>query len=448
MISRLHNALAFLLAMTAASGIAQVHDPESRQNLPFSFEAIPFYSADTSTSLVYLHYRINQRYFIFVRNPEDPEGFIAKGELMIELRSEQDIAVTREIRQIRILRKSLPAEKEQLSDVQGAVVFHIPEGKYTVIFSLDDRESGRSHLDRDTRVVTKKAKLDPLELSYPMVARIQQQGHNESITRFFPMNRGTNVIFGGRGGMLHQVYLPDNRPLRVHWKIQRQRGPLVEWFETFSGDQYAMMNGLLRLENIEGEVSYTVQPAASPAWKLLYIPLPIEKLDPGGYTIDMEISSDQIKSSKEYTVQVLWLNRPAALLNAQLAIDALRHITSEDELAKMQTGSLERNIKAFYEYWKTKDPDTTTAYNEVMVEYYRRVDEAVQRYSTLSGQDGYKTDRGRIIILYGSPTRTEKYVPPGEAPTEVWSYDRLKRRFVFSDKYKTGNYILIAAENL
>jgi GWxTD domain-containing protein len=202
------------------------------------------------------------------------------------------------------------------------------------------------------------------------------------------------------------------------------------------------------LNTAEGSVTYSVRPNPSPGWKVLYVPLPIEKLDPGGYTLDIDISSGQTKSTKQYNFQVQWFNRPAALLNAQLSIDALRHIATEEQLAAMQTGSMENNIKAFYAFWKTKDPDTTTAYNEVMVEYYRRVDEAVARFSTLSGQDGYRTDRGRIFILYGSPTRIQKYIPPGEAPTEVWFYDRLKKKFIFSDRYKTGNFLLIAAENL
>jgi len=111
---------------------------------------------------------------------------------------------------------------------------------------------------------------------------------------------------------------------------------------------------------------------------------------------------------------------------------------------------MERNIKAFYEFWRTKDPDTTTAYNEVLVEYYRRVDEAVSRFSTLSGQDGYKTDRGRIFILYGAPTRVEKYIPPGEAPREVWIYDRpnLRKKFTFIDRYKAGAFVLVSVEDL
>ncbi|HXG37537.1 MAG TPA: GWxTD domain-containing protein [Bacteroidota bacterium] len=446
----LHRLLLFF-ALVPLCVVAQVRpelDPEFRQNLPLSYEAIPFYSIDTSVALVNLHYRISQRFFVFVKNPDDPERFLAKGELMVELRNSQDIAVAREIRQIRIIRQSQPQEKEQLPDVQGAFSFKVPEGEYTVIFSLDDRESGRSFLDRNKKVTTKKAELQLLELSYPMFALLQHVDAQEHKTQIIPFNRGTDVSFGGQGGFVYQLYLPDSHPLQVQWKIQRQRGPLMDWFPSFSGDSYTLMNGFLVLEKQEQEVLYSVQQNAPPGWKVLYVTLPIEKLEPGGYRLDIEISSGQVKSSKQYNFQVQWLNRPSSLMNVQLAIDALRHIATEEQLSKMQTGSMERNIKAFYEFWRTKDPDTTTAYNEVLVEYYRRVDEAVSRFSTLSGQDGYRTDRGRIFILYGTPTRIEKYLPPGEVPREVWIYERLKKKFTFIDRYKAGAFILVSVENL
>lgn len=447
-----HNLLrvVWLLPLCAAAQVRTELDPEFRQNLPFSYEAIPFYSVDTSVALVNLHYRISQRFFVFVKNPDNPEQFLAKGELMVELRNGQDIAVAREIRQIRILRESQPQEQEHLPDLQGAFSFKVPEGEYTVIFNLDDRESGRTFLDRNKKVTTKKAELHLLELSYPMFALLQhvdEQAHN---TRILPFNRGTDVIFGGRGGLVYQVYLPDGNPLQVQWKIQRQRGPLMDWFPSFSGDSYMLMHGILALENQDHEAVYSVHHSTQPGWKVLYVTLPIEKLEPGGYRLDIEISSGPVKSSKQYNFQVQWLSRPASLMNAQLAIDALRHIATEDQLRNMQTGSMERNIKAFYEFWRTKDPDTTTAYNEVLVEYYRRVDEAVTRFSTLSGQDGYKTDRGRIFILYGAPTRIEKFIPPGEVPREVWLYERpnLKKKFTFIDRYKAGAFVLVAVEDL
>ncbi|HEY4611933.1 MAG TPA: GWxTD domain-containing protein [Bacteroidota bacterium] len=434
-------------AVSIPAAAQQERADEMRQNLPLSYEALPLFSTDTTAAVVRLNYRINQRFFVFVRDPGNPNGFIATGELMVELRNKQDIAVAREIRPIRLLRDEQPLEKEQLTDIQGAFAFQVPEDEYTVIFSLDDKESGRKFLDRDKKVTTLKPEPEKLQLSYPMFAVLEQLGDDESIVQVVAANRGTNISFGPTYGLVYQVYLPENLAVRVRWKIQRQQGFLSDWFRSFTGEQYTLLTGTLLPSNPQSTATYTVRSANNPSWKILYVPLPTEKLDPGGYRLEIEITSGDVSSSKQYPFQVLWLNRPATLLNSQISIDALRHIVPEEAVDEMLTGSLETNIKRFYEFWKTKDPDTTTAYNEIMVEYYRRVDETNQRFSTLGGMDGYKTDRGRIFILYGSPTRTEKLIRPGEAPTEIWAYDRLKRRFVFSDKYKNGNFVLIATEN-
>jgi hypothetical protein len=83
-----------------------------------------------------------------------------------------------------------------------------------------------------------------------------------------------------------------------------------------------------------------------------------------------------------------------------------------------------------------------------MAEYYYRVDETMRKYSTARENDGYKTDRGRIYILYGPPPKSERLLQPNSAPKEIWTYMNLHRRFIFIDPTKNGNFILSQAENL
>jgi len=83
-----------------------------------------------------------------------------------------------------------------------------------------------------------------------------------------------------------------------------------------------------------------------------------------------------------------------------------------------------------------------------MVEYYRRVDIANRRFSSSREMDGYKSDQGRIFILYGSPSRTERLFSPSSPAREVWTYTQLKKRFIFEDQRRSGIYVLISIENL
>lgn len=84
----------------------------------------------------------------------------------------------------------------------------------------------------------------------------------------------------------------------------------------------------------------------------------------------------------------------------------------------------------------------------MMTEYYRRVDASIRQYSTPKEADGYKTDRGRILILYGTPANNERVFSPNQPPREVWTYPAAKRRFVFEDRRRNGIYTLIAVVDL
>jgi GWxTD domain-containing protein len=154
-----------------------------------------------------------------------------------------------------------------------------------------------------------------------------------------------------------------------------------------------------------------------------------------------------LKSKKDFLFDIIWPSRPHSLSDFKIAVDALHHIASEAELDSITAFSPSRSKRAFAEFWKKRNPDTTRAYNPVMAEYYRRVDISLKRFSTSNEADGYRTDRGRIYILFGSPSIINRLLKPNAVPTEIWTYEKLHRRFIFTDQRKTGNYLLIKMEN-
>jgi len=109
-------------------------------------------------------------------------------------------------------------------------------------------------------------------------------------------------------------------------------------------------------------------------------------------------------------------------------------ITDEERRAfkKLQT-DLERE-KFIEEFWRRRDPDPDTDENEFKEEYYERIAYANEHFA--SGIPGWKTDRGRIWIMYGKPDERETH-PMGGAydrpsyhgggstttyPFEIWFY--------------------------
>jgi hypothetical protein len=69
-------------------------------------------------------------------------------------------------------------------------------------------------------------------------------------------------------------------------------------------------------------------------------------------------------------------------------------------------------------------------------------------FSTLAQPDGVRSDRGRIYILHGPPSRTERTLHPTEGYVETWEYDRLRKRFTFVDPLKKGEYLLSSTTSL
>lgn len=109
-------------------------------------------------------------------------------------------------------------------------------------------------------------------------------------------------------------------------------------------------------------------------------------------------------------------------------------ITDQERAAfkKLQTDEERENFIELF--WRRRDPDPDTDENEFREEYYERIAYANEHYT--SGIPGWKTDRGRIYIMYGKPDELEShpsggsyerpsYEGGGETstyPFEIWFY--------------------------
>ena len=82
--------------------------------------------------------------------------------------------------------------------------------------------------------------------------------------------------------------------------------------------------------------------------------------------------------------------------------------------------------KFLYRFWKKRDTNLLTAKIENRDEYFKRIKEANKLYKQ-SFTDGWKSDRGRIYVLYGVPTDVEKhFMEPDVRNYEIWTYDYIE----------------------
>jgi GWxTD domain-containing protein len=90
-------------------------------------------------------------------------------------------------------------------------------------------------------------------------------------------------------------------------------------------------------------------------------------------------------------------------------------ITDEERKAFKKLATDDERERFIEEFWRRRDPDPDTEENEYKEEYYERIAYANEHFS--SGIPGWKSDRGRIWIMYGKPDERETH-PMGGA------YDR------------------------
>ncbi len=111
------------------------------------------------------------------------------------------------------------------------------------------------------------------------------------------------------------------------------------------------------------------------------------------------------------------------------------YIITAEERARWETLKDDAERKQFIEqFWLRRDPDPSTPKNEVREEHYRRISYANERFP--DDRPGWRTDRGRIYIVYGPPDEAEVY--PTER-CEIWRYSD-GRVFEFSgERYQLND---------
>lgn len=90
-------------------------------------------------------------------------------------------------------------------------------------------------------------------------------------------------------------------------------------------------------------------------------------------------------------------------------------ITEEERKAFKKLATDDERERFIEEFWRRRDPDPDTDENEFKEEYYERIAYANEHFA--SGIPGWKSDRGRIWIMYGKPDERETHPMGG-------SYDR------------------------
>ena len=136
---------------------------------------------------------------------------------------------------------------------------------------------------------------------------------------------------------------------------------------------------------------------------------PSDAVDPLSRPIDAKKKKQQMKDySKEIKGPYKkWLDE-----------DVVYIITDEERTAFKQLSNDEERDAFIEAFWQRRDPTPDTEENEYKEEHYARIAYANEHFA--AGVPGWKTDRGRIYIMYGKPDEIESHPSGGtyERPIE------------------------------
>jgi GWxTD domain-containing protein len=132
-------------------------------------------------------------------------------------------------------------------------------------------------------------------------------------------------------------------------------------------------------------------------------------------------------------------------------------ITDEERKAFSRLQNDEERQQFIEQFWFRRDPTPDTEENEYREEHYRRIAYANDRFA--SGIPGWKTDRGRIYIMFGPPDEREEHpsggtydrpIEEGGGTTTVYPFEKWRYRYIdgigtdveieFVDPSMTGEY--------
>jgi GWxTD domain-containing protein len=136
------------------------------------------------------------------------------------------------------------------------------------------------------------------------------------------------------------------------------------------------------------------------------------------------------------------------------------YIITNEERASFKKFTTDDEREQFIEnFWERRNPNPGSPENEFKEEYYRRIAYANEHYA--SGIQGWRTDRGRIYIMYGPPDENDShpsggsYLRPqeeGGGETSTYPFEQWRYRYIdgigtniileFVDPTMTGEYHL------
>ena len=300
---------------------------------------------------------------------------------------------------------------------------HLIPGKHNVIIELTDMDNRKS-LRREAELEVPGFQVDPVHLSSIFLSS------DVDTTQHHPGIRSTT---------------PDIN--RVYNDINSNFWACLEIYTSNLDDQISLS---YQIEDISKRLAASNSKAIDPDSAITPVIINLRELidDANKYKLTVKVVQSGVKQERSISFSSNWRYFESSELNVIRAIEPLKEYVSNDQWDELMSAPEARKEFLFDNYWLERDPTPGTEANELMDEFYRRVDFVNYNFSVNGiAKSAWETDRGKVYMKYGSPSNVERFASDMNIPPyEIWFYAKINRKFVFEDRNGNGEFMLVKVE--
>ena len=423
----------FLMLFASFSGAMAWSSTESKDQTDINpgqavVDIVTFRGTTIDSTRIDCYYRLSNEIFNFIKSGDQ---FVAKFELSILVIDDDDYQVSAETVTDSIVVET--ADETFFMDESRAKLYttYLPPGKFRLEIKLYDLDSGnQKEMARSFEVPNyHKERLSLSDIQF--AGLIIKESSNIGVDR-----RGMRVVpnlshaFGEDHSdmyIYYEVYtkaaIDNQRPLTVEYKIKSPTGRVV----------------LKREEQLKRQGSIGGYSGK----------FDTGDYSQGEYTLEIQVDDQAVrkraKTKSKFFITWRFLLPLTTAKNFQEITEQLRYVAKNeefDELKELKEAPADDQKLALEAFWSRRDPTPGTIRNENMVMYYRRIEYANENFNDGLGK-GWRSDQGRIYIVYGPPDEIERYTFESRSyPYQIWHYTSISRSFMFVDFDGYGRYQL------
>lgn len=394
------------------------------------FSHIYLFPETENTSKAYFTYKVPIVNLIFIKNFD---SYSAGVQINLELKDSSSNFIQRYFAEKKIDRNDFNSTTDPSIFLEGFINVQIENKSYKLFADFVDLNSQKTISQKEEIVASRSLELGTL---YPPIILDEQEIDCKGIMPKVLTNYGNLIPFSSDN---YDILLTSSDA-----NIQKLFVKVISQKDTILNTSIERTNiGAINLHECSDKIVLMYDAVSSPASSFLISGL-TPKIKEG--SIELVISDfESFQNKKVFRNVVRWINKPKSLSDPQIAIKLLKFIVSEDSV-KSLLKNYDDYEKALIEFWKKSDPSPSTEFNELMAEFYSRIDFANENFSTITGLRGVETDRAKIYVLYGKPTSIERGSDSEGNIFETWLYSKLQKIFYFVDKKGIGEFVLKSSQ--